>query len=103
MRKSSGTHNVSYNAYVRGNIIKWIEILLIIFVFIPIFSCGGLFKPIWAFFVYLNWESGLNLSRYSNNQMEIGIYVAIFQHIIGMLFAVVGSLFARAAKMEMGL
>jgi hypothetical protein len=89
--------------YVSSNIIKWVGIVLIILLFMPIFNYGGSSEPIWAFFVDINWESGLNLNRYSGNQMEIGIYLAIFQFIIGFLLAILGSLGARAAKIEIGI
>ena len=89
--------------YLSCNIIKWFGMGLLILIFMPIFNYGGLLKPVWAFFVDMNWESGLNLSRYYTNRMEIGIYIAIFQFVVGFLLAMLGSLWARAIKMEMGL
>jgi len=89
--------------YISYNIAKWAGIGMIILIFIPIFNYGGSPEPLWLFFVDMNWDSGLNLSRYSSNQMELGIYMAIFQFIMGFILATFGSLGARAVRTEMGI
>jgi len=86
-----------------SNLIKWLGIFLIVLVFMPIFNYGGSSEPIWAFLVDINWEVGLHLNKYSTNQMEIGVSVAIFQLVIGSLLIIVGGLWSRSIKMEMGL
>ena len=88
---------------VSSNLVKWLGIFLIVLAFMPIFNYGGPSEPIWAFLVHINWESGLQLSRYSTNRMEIGVSVAIFQLIIGSLLIVAGDLWSRSIKLEMGL
>ena len=89
--------------FVSSNLVKWLGIFLIVLVFMPLFNYSGTSEPIWAYLVNINWESGLNLSRFSTNRMEIGVSVAIFQSIIGSLLIIAGELWSRSIKMELGL
>ena len=86
-----------------SNLIKWLGIFLIVLVFMPIFNYGGSSEPIWALLVDLNWENGLNLNQYSTNRMEIGVSLAIFQMVIGSLLIIIGGLWGRSIKIEMGI
>ena len=88
---------------ISSNLIKWLGIFSIVLVFMPLFSNGGPSEPIWSYLVYINWENGLNLSRFSTNRMEIGISFAIFQSIIGSLLIIAGELWSRSIKIELGL
>ena len=51
--------------FVSSNLVKWLGIFLIVLVFMPLFNYSGTSEPIWAYLVNINWESGLNLSRFS--------------------------------------
>ena len=86
-----------------SNLVKWFGIILIVLVFMPLFNNGGPSEPIWAFLVDINWESGLNLNQFSTNRMEIGIYVAIIQSMIGSILIIAGELWSRSIKMDMGI
>jgi len=94
---------MSYGDIVKYNLIKWLGILLLVFIFIPIVNYNESLKPVWAFLVDINWDEGLNLHRYSSSRMEVGISIAIFEFLIGFLLTVIGLLCESGAKSDLGL
>ena len=94
---------MSYGDIVKYSVIKWIGIFLLVMIFIPIVNYNEALKPVWAFLVDINWEEGLHLHQYSDNRTEIGIYIAMFEFIIGILLMLIGLFCENSIKMELGL
>ena len=94
---------MSYSDIVKYSVIKWLGIFLLVMIFIPIVNYNESLKPVWAFLVDINWEEGLFLQRYSDNRMELGIYIAMFEFIIGILLMMIGLFCENSIKMELGL
>jgi hypothetical protein len=89
---------MSYSSYSRGLFLKWIGIIILLLIFIPIFNYNSSLEPIWAYLVYSNWEKGLNLNQYSQNQFNLAIYIAIMQLIFGFVLVLFGSILASEFK-----
>ncbi len=87
---------------MKGNIIKWIGIIIILFIFIPIFSSDGSFEPIWLYLLKINWEKGLRISQYSSNVIEFGFTVAFLQLVIGLFFVLIGNSMINEFKARLG-
>ena len=94
---------MSYGDIVKYSVIKWIGIFLLVMIFIPIVNYNEALKPFWAFLVDINWDKGLFLHQYSDNPMEVGIYIAMFEFIIGLLLMLIGLFCENSIKMELGL
>ena len=106
MLKSSSAKDqrMSYGDYVRGNLVKWMGIVLIILTFLPIFSYqGGTPEPIWDYFIDLNWEAGLEIGQFFPTQAEVDTSAALFQLLFGTVLIIMGKLMENSFKTAMGL
>ena len=95
---------MSYGDYVRGNLVKWIGIVLIILTFLPVFRYqGSTPEPIWAYLIDLNWETGLEISQFFPTQTEVDTSAAIFQLLFGTILIIMGKLMESSFKNAIGL
>lgn len=93
---------MSYGGYLKGNIIKWVGIIIILFIFIPIFGSDGSLEPVWLYLIKINWEEGLRISQYSSNQFDFGFTVAFLQLITGLFFVLIGNSMINEFKARLG-
>jgi hypothetical protein len=86
---------MSYGSYVKGNTIKWIGIIIILMIFLPIFNYKGAIEPIWAYLTHANWEAGLNIGKFYRSELEFGISIAVIQLLLGVFLILIGNSMAR--------
>jgi hypothetical protein len=92
---------MSYSSYTKGNTIKWIGIIIILMIFLPIFNYKGAIEPIWAYLTHTNWETGLRIGQHYSSDLQFGISIAILQLLIGIFLILIGNSMAREFSLKL--